>query len=147
MAKKKLSKEEIVKKYSRLSEGIEMKRPAGIPHHEARKKGKWKPLRELDENRLHFLMYQVWRGYTIARNEKFGPEQQKRLKYYAEGIDKIKRVMDERGIKDKHHQKMLSHHALPFPKKPRLFPRYADGLWLKEKGKPQIIIAPLRFFK
>ena len=147
----KMTKAEMEKRFPHLLKQSETPRPAGLPHHRAKTPHARKPLHQLSENRLHFLMYVCWKGYTIARYEKPGPERDKRLKYYAEGVDKIKAEFTRRGIKDKrHHDIDIQHKAKPFPTGPtakhperKKFPRYADGIWLTDtgtdKGKLRII--------
>ena len=142
------------KTFTTPSERAESPRPSGLPHHRARNPGKRVPLHEVTDNKLHFLMYTVWKGYTIARNEPASTKQQERLKYYSDGIDKIKAEMDRRGLTDKHSNR-FKRHALPFPPKKwrngrtgTKLPRYADGLWFRpEKGGTVTIISPLKIIR
>jgi len=161
MAKKKATKkaprmtpEEFARRFPHLIKQKETPRPAGIPRHKSGSPHKWKPLHELSDNRLHYLMYVNWKGYKIARNEKPGPHKtpadiEARIRYYTEGIDKVKAEMARRGIKDhRNHYIDLKRKATPFPTAPRKLPRYADGLFLSQKGTGKtIIIAPLSILK
>lgn len=101
-------------------------------------------LHKTSTNKLEYLLFQAWKGYRIAR----GQNDIKRLKYYAEGIDKFSQELEGRPDITEAQRRQLKKHALPFPKKPNALPRYADGLWLKEKSAPGgvQVISPLKIF-
>lgn len=95
-----------------------------------------RPLDKMTVGKLEYCLYQVWKGYRIAR----GKNEVEKMKHYAAGIDKFKNELARRGVKDK-HGKDYTKHALPFPGKPKI-PRYADGVWLKAKGGGVTVISP-----
>ena len=112
--------------------------------------GKEKGQFKITTRQLYGMIYKVWRGYTFARNDmkryQTGPKHadaEKKAKYYAEGIDKMKQELNRRGEKNRKLEKFIVY-AKPrhYPLRPKL-PKYADGIWLQHGSKVEII-SPLR---
>lgn len=123
-------------------------RPGGKEYHGVTDVGsgpaELRRLHKTSTNKLEYLLFKAWKGYRIAH----GQNDQKRLKYYADGIDKFSQELETRPDITEAQRKELKKHALPFPKKPNALPRYADGLWLKDKASPGgvKILSPLQIF-
>jgi hypothetical protein len=103
-------------------------------------------LRKISTNKLEFILFQAWKGYRIAH----GQGDKEKLKYYAEGIDKVTAELEGRpDITDRQRRELKKHAVLKDTHKlPHRLPRYADGLWLKEGASSKVtIIAPIAFFK
>jgi len=107
-------------------------------------------LRKIDTNTLEYILFQTWKGYKIAHGQNDIPK----LKYYTEGIDKVTAELEGRPDITARQRRQLKKHALMKDESghhtilPKHLPRYADGLWLREKAGAKVtIISPVAFFK